>query len=74
MSAIQCRRLNESKGYAVQSTRFQVDKDVYPATAEKLLSTRDNLKIIKGRVSNVNYKASGDCIPLIEELSCSSWL
>ena len=28
MSAIQCRRLNESKGYAVQSTRFQVDKSL----------------------------------------------
>ena len=74
MSAIQCRRLNESKGYAVQSTRFQVDKDVYPATAERFLLTRRNLEIIRGSVSSVRLDKNGDYLVGFGdmELSCSS--
>ena len=52
-SAIQCRKLNESKGYAVQSTRFQIDKNIYPQNARKLLETRSNLTIIEGNVLSV---------------------
>jgi len=59
-SAIQCRRLNESKGYAVQSTRFQVDKDLYPKNAESVLTTRPNIDIVRDLVVKVEITESND--------------
>jgi tRNA uridine 5-carboxymethylaminomethyl modification enzyme len=58
-SAIQCRRLNESKGYAVQSTRFQVDKDLYPEIAEEIIQTRENIHIFRESVFKINQTANG---------------
>lgn len=58
-TAIQFRTLNESKGYAVQSTRAQVDKDLYAAKAKELLSQRENLQIIRDLVIKVVRTDSG---------------
>src|SRR6218665_107962 len=45
-AGIQYRTLNESKGFAVQSTRVQVDKELYTKYAEEILSRVENLTII----------------------------
>jgi tRNA uridine 5-carboxymethylaminomethyl modification enzyme len=52
-AGIQYRTLNESKGFAVQSTRVQVDKELYTKYAEVLLSSRDNLSIVREMVKTV---------------------
>lgn len=66
LSALQCRTLNESKGYAVQSTRFQVDKDLYTKNAEQLISKVDNIEIIRGRVDKILESKESECGFLIE--------
>ena len=53
-SAIQVRILNESKGPAVQSTRFQVDKDIYAATVEETLSSLQNLTIVRKKAVSIS--------------------
>ncbi len=53
-SGIQFRTLNESKGYAVQSTRVQIDKDLYSENAEKMLSEIKNLDIVRGMVTHIS--------------------
>ncbi len=52
-AAIQCRKLNESKGYAVQSTRFQIDKDLYPKYAQEYVNSRSNLTVIKNSINKI---------------------
>jgi len=53
LAGIQFRTLNESKGFAVQSTRVQIDKDLYSVYAEQELSKIDNLNIAFEKVSSV---------------------
>lgn len=53
-AGIQFRTLNESKGFAVQSTRVQIDKDLYSKYAEEILSQKNNIVIIREMVSNVS--------------------
>lgn len=53
LSAIQYRRLNDSKGYAVHSTRVQVDKSQYTKIATEILSQQANLSIILAAVSKI---------------------
>ncbi len=53
MAGIQYRTLNESKGFAVQSTRVQIDKELYTKKAEELLSSVKNLTIIRTMVKRV---------------------
>lgn len=53
LAGIQFRILNESKGYAVQSTRVQIDKDKYSQYAEEILSTMSNVTVVRGLVSHV---------------------
>lgn len=53
-AGIQFRTLNESKGFAVQSTRVQVDKDLYTKYATELLESLDNLSIIREMVKRVS--------------------
>jgi len=55
LSAIHYKVLNESKGYAVQSTRIQVDKDQYSKLAEKYLRENENLCIIPDKVIKINF-------------------
>lgn len=59
LSGIQYRILNESKGYAVQSTRVQVDKDLYAENAKKIIAERKSLVHIEARVSGVKLLESG---------------
>lgn len=71
-SAIQYRTLNESKGFAVQSTRVQVDKERYSLNAEAILAELSALTIIRQKVARVEKK--GDHFFLTteggESLSC----
>lgn len=54
IAGIQYRILNESKGYAVQSTRVQIDKDMYSKAAEELLNSLDNVTVIYAEVENIS--------------------
>ena len=57
-AGIQFRTLNESKGFAVQSTRVQVDKELYTKYATELLESIDNLTIIREMVKAVTKDES----------------
>ena len=52
-AGIQYRTLNESKGFAVQSTRVQVDKELYTKFAEEMLKTKENISIIREMVATI---------------------
>lgn len=54
MSGLQFRTLNESKGYAVQSTRIQIDKIIYSENAEQEISKIDNIDVLRGKVSGIS--------------------
>lgn len=56
LAGIQYRILNETKGYAVQSTRAQVDKIQYAKNAEKILSEKNNLEIIRDEILSLEMK------------------
>jgi tRNA uridine 5-carboxymethylaminomethyl modification enzyme len=51
-TGIQFRLLNRSKGPAVRGPRCQSDKYAYAREVQRLLSTRANLSIIRGRVED----------------------
>lgn len=55
LSGIQFRVLNESKGAAVQSTRVQVDKDMYAQNAALCLAERP-IEIIRERVVSIQME------------------
>jgi len=55
LSAIQYRTLNESKGYAVRSTRVQVDKEEYAKNAEKIIAS-SGITLLQEKVSKVYKK------------------
>lgn len=69
LSGIQYRTLNESKGYAVQSTRVQIDKDLYSANAEELISKISNIEIIREKVTSLSKLDDGFSITT----ECSTW-
>lgn len=47
LACIQYRLLNTTRGAAVQSTRMQVDRDVYPRAAQARLADFPNLEILE---------------------------
>lgn len=55
LSGIQFRTLNESKGYAVQSTRVQIDKDLYSVYATDEIEKIENIDVIYEKVSDVSF-------------------
>jgi tRNA uridine 5-carboxymethylaminomethyl modification enzyme len=59
MAGIQFRTLNESKGYAVQSTRIQIDKEMYSVFAEEELKKISNISIIKEKVNSISDQDNG---------------
>ncbi|MBF0297494.1 MAG: tRNA uridine-5-carboxymethylaminomethyl(34) synthesis enzyme MnmG [Oligoflexia bacterium] len=59
-AAIQYRILNESKGYAVQSTRVQIDKYLYSLNAEELLLKQANIDLIKEEVIKVKIERENE--------------
>ncbi|MFA6237206.1 MAG: tRNA uridine-5-carboxymethylaminomethyl(34) synthesis enzyme MnmG [Bacteriovorax sp.] len=58
-AGIQFRTLNESKGFAVQSTRVQVDKELYTKNAEILLGQVKNLSIFREMVKEISRTEDG---------------
>ena len=50
LAGIQYRTLNESKGYAVHSTRIQIDKDKYSAFATDILESLENVTIFREKL------------------------
>jgi len=60
-AGIQYRTLNDSKGFAVQSTRVQIDKDKYSYYAEELFASLENVQIIREKVVSTDV-AEGDFI------------
>lgn len=55
-AGIQFRTLNDSKGFAVQSTRVQIDKDKYSEEAELLISKIKNITVIREKVESITKK------------------
>lgn len=58
-AGIQYRTLNDSKGLAVQSTRIQIDKDLYSKEAELAVSQVSNIKVIRQKVISVSRIDNG---------------
>lgn len=54
MAGIQFRTLNDSKGFAVQSTRVQIDKDRYSLAAEKTISQISNIEVLREKVVSIS--------------------
>lgn len=57
-AGIQFRTLNDSKGFAVQSTRVQIDKDKYSEEAEFLISKIENITVIREKVESITKENS----------------
>lgn len=55
LSGIQYRVLNESKGYAVQSTRIQIDKTKYSKFAEEVIS-QSSITVVRDKINCVSPK------------------
>jgi tRNA uridine 5-carboxymethylaminomethyl modification enzyme len=55
LSGIQFRTLNDSKGYAVQSTRVQIDKEKYSQYAEQIIQSIANITVIREKVINIEF-------------------
>lgn len=53
-SGIQFRTLNDSKGFAVQSSRVQIDKDKYSEEAEALIASIPNITVIREKVTSIS--------------------
>lgn len=53
-AGIQFRTLNDSKGFAVQSSRVQIDKEKYSVEAEKLIASIPNITVIRERVDRIS--------------------
>ena len=50
-SSIQFRRLNTRKGLAVQSSRVQVDIDIYPQEMQKEILNHPNIVFYEGETA-----------------------
>jgi tRNA uridine 5-carboxymethylaminomethyl modification enzyme len=55
-AGIQYRTLNDSKGFAVQSSRVQIDKEKYAEEAEKLIANISNITVIREKVLSIQKK------------------
>jgi len=59
LAGIQYRTLNESKGFAVQSTRVQIDKELYSLSAEKIIDSIQNISVIREKVISIEKVTDG---------------
>ncbi len=59
-AGIQYRTLNDSKGFAVQSSRVQIDKELYSIEAEKLTAAISNITVIREKVLSVEKLPEGE--------------
>jgi tRNA uridine 5-carboxymethylaminomethyl modification enzyme len=67
--------LNKSKGPAVWSPRAQNDKDLYPAIAQQILRTTENLTVVTAMVTEIlvdKDKVKGVMLNDTEEVPCSA--
>lgn len=53
-AGIQFRTLNDSKGFAVQSSRVQIDKDLYSQEAERIIASIPNITVIREKVVSIS--------------------
>lgn len=53
-AGIQYRTLNESKGFAVQSSRVQIDKDLYSEKAEEIIAGIPNITVVREKVMSIS--------------------
>lgn len=53
-AGIQFRTLNDSKGFAVQSSRVQIDKELYAQWAEKVIGAIPNITVIREKLVTAN--------------------
>jgi tRNA uridine 5-carboxymethylaminomethyl modification enzyme len=53
-AGIQFRTLNDSKGFAVQSSRVQIDKDRYSLEAERVIGSISNIEVIREKVHSIH--------------------
>lgn len=58
-AGIQFRTLNDSKGFAVQSTRVQIDKERYSLAAEEYIAAIPNIDVIREKVLSVDNTTEG---------------
>jgi tRNA uridine 5-carboxymethylaminomethyl modification enzyme len=73
LAGIQYRRLNESKGPAVRSSRAQCDKNVYALEMQKTIRATSNLVIVQGEAAEIlleSGRVSGVRLGSGEELRC----
>src|SRR5215510_9672730 len=56
-TGIQFRMLNRSKGPAVWGPRAQADKYKYAKEVQRLLSTCDNLDVVRGEVAEIEVES-----------------
>lgn len=61
-SAIQYRRLNSSKGPAVQSSRAQCDKALYAKEMQLFLSTVPNLVVLEGEAGSIDISPESESV------------
>lgn len=52
-AGIQFRTLNDSKGFAVQSSRVQIDKERYSIEAEKIIASIPNITVLREKVNSI---------------------
>lgn len=50
-AGIQFRTLNDSKGFAVQSSRVQIDKELYAQYAEEIIASIGNITVIREKLT-----------------------
>src|SRR5690606_21985003 len=69
LAGIQFRTLNDSKGYAVQSTRVQIDKVKYSEFAEEIINNISNITVLREKVSSIKLENSLYQV----QTNCSTW-
>ena len=60
LATIQFRRLNTRKGLAVQSSRAQVDIDIYPAQMQQVILGHKNIHFYEGEAAEVLHTTEND--------------
>jgi tRNA uridine 5-carboxymethylaminomethyl modification enzyme len=55
-AGIQFRTLNDSKGFAVQSSRVQIDKEKYSIEAEEKIQSISNISVIREKVQEIKKR------------------
>lgn len=58
-AGIQYRTLNDSKGFAVQSSRVQIDKEKYSEEAEALIASLSQVSVIREQVLSIQKLSHG---------------